>query len=311
MPATVSILIPCFNAERYLGDTLASALAQTRPADEIIVVDDHSTDTSRAIATRHGSAIRLLENHGRGASAARNLAMRSARGGYLQFLDADDLLAPGALAARVGALEENAADVAISDWQRLVPAGKTWQPGRVESGRLPDGPGGRDVAIFRGFWAPPAAILYRRAVCEKIGEWRETLPVIQDARFLLDAARVGGKFVHVPGTGAQYRQHDRSSLSSADPARFWRDVRQNSHEVEQLWRDTTGLDPDRRAALAEAYGNCARSGFRHDPELFRSATADLQRFPEQRPSRFLRAAITLNRAVGFRAARALLSPWFS
>jgi glycosyltransferase involved in cell wall biosynthesis len=309
VPASVSILIPCFNAERFLGETLESALRQTLAAEEIIVVDDHSTDGSRAIVTRHGLAVTLLENPGRGASAARNRATQGARGEFLQYLDADDLLAPEALATRVEALQQTGADVAVSDWQRLEPEGGAWRPGKIESGRLPDGPDPADLAIFRGFWAPPAAILYRRALCERIGGWRENLPVIQDARFLLDAARIGGKFVHVPGVGARYRQHVRGSLSSADPARFWRDVLQNAREVEQLWREAGRLDAGRRDALAGAYGHSARVGFVHDRSLFASACVELHRFPDRPPSRFLRVALLLSRAAGYRVARGLLAPF--
>jgi len=309
VPASVSILIPCFNASRYLGETLESALRQTLPANEIVVVDDHSTDDSRTIAKNFGSRVAVLENPGRGASAARNYATLHSRGEFLQFLDADDLLEPSALTSRVEALQRAGADVAVSGWQRLEPAGGAWSPGKIESGWLPDGRPPGDLDIFRGFWAPPAAILYRRALCERIGGWRETLPVIQDARFLLDAARVGGKFVHVPGVGARYRQHADGSLSTANPARFWRDVLQNSREVEQLWHSAGRLDAGRRDALAGAYGHSARVGFVHDRELFASASAEVRRFAPTSPSRFLRTATVLSRLAGYRAARTVLSPW--
>src|SRR5262249_6668979 len=159
---------------------LRSAEQQTLRAGEILVVDDGSTDESMAIAARHAPAVTMLRSPGRGASAARTFGASRARGEYLQFLDADDLLEPHALATRVGALARLDAEVAISDWQRRQDREGRWEPGRVESGRLPDAATPADLQIFRGFWAPPAAILYRRSVCDRIGDWHGALPVIQD-----------------------------------------------------------------------------------------------------------------------------------
>src|SRR5689334_12629004 len=92
----VSILVPCYNAARWLPATLASALAQTESSIEVIVVDDGSTDESLAVARSYESrGVRVFSQRNAGASAARNRAMREARGEFLQFLDADDLLSDG------------------------------------------------------------------------------------------------------------------------------------------------------------------------------------------------------------------------
>src|SRR5262245_16536505 len=119
--ASVSVLIPCRNAETWLGETIASALNQTLQPTEVIVVDDRSSDRSREIATSFGAPVRVISNTGSGASAARNLASDVAEGDFYQFLDADDLLEPHALASRTQVLASSDADVAISDWQRLKP----------------------------------------------------------------------------------------------------------------------------------------------------------------------------------------------
>src|ERR1700761_9459971 len=93
MQPLVSILIPAYNAEKWLVDTLESAIAQTWPQKEIIVVDDGSTDRTLAIA-RHfeRSAVRVVTQPNQGAAAARNKAFSLSRGEYIQWLDADDLL---------------------------------------------------------------------------------------------------------------------------------------------------------------------------------------------------------------------------
>ena len=91
----VSILIPACNAQRWIADTLRSAIAQTWRAKEIIVVDDGSTDQTAAIARQFESdGVRVVGQRNQGAAAARNMAFSLCRGDYIQWLDADDLLAP-------------------------------------------------------------------------------------------------------------------------------------------------------------------------------------------------------------------------
>src|ERR1035437_1164045 len=89
----VSVLIPCFNAARYIGETLESVFRQTWPAIEIIVVDDGSTDGSadeiRRLARKN---LALVEHTHRGAAASRNEAFERSRGDFIQYLDADDLI---------------------------------------------------------------------------------------------------------------------------------------------------------------------------------------------------------------------------
>ena len=99
----VSVVIPAKNVAAYIGETLASALAQ-REVDEVIVVDDGSTDSTAAIVRAiRDPRLRLMTNDSSGVSAARNLGARHARGEWLLFLDADDRLRPGAVAALLAA----------------------------------------------------------------------------------------------------------------------------------------------------------------------------------------------------------------
>ncbi|HEX7860395.1 MAG TPA: glycosyltransferase family A protein [Verrucomicrobiae bacterium] len=91
----VSILIPAYNAAEWISQTLSSAIAQTWPNKEIIVVDDGSTDDTVAIARQFEShGVRILQQKNQGAASARNHAYSVSRGEYIQWLDADDLLAP-------------------------------------------------------------------------------------------------------------------------------------------------------------------------------------------------------------------------
>lgn len=98
----VSILIPAYNAEEWIGDTIRSALAQTWPNTEIVVVDDGSKDSTLVVARqfeRYG--VQVIAQKNQGASAARNTAFASCNGDYIQWLDADDLLAPDKIARQM------------------------------------------------------------------------------------------------------------------------------------------------------------------------------------------------------------------
>jgi len=98
----VSILIPAYNAQEWIADTIRSAIAQTYEPKEIIVVDDGSTDQTLTIARRFASeCVRVVTQKNQGAAAARNKAFSLSRGDYIQWLDADDLLAPDKIAKQI------------------------------------------------------------------------------------------------------------------------------------------------------------------------------------------------------------------
>lgn len=106
MQPLVSILIPAYNAEPWLAQTIESALNQTWPRKEIIIVDDGSTDMTLAVAERYASSIlRVAGQTNQGASAARNKAFSISKGDYIQWLDADDLLARDKISEQVKILE--------------------------------------------------------------------------------------------------------------------------------------------------------------------------------------------------------------
>jgi glycosyltransferase involved in cell wall biosynthesis len=258
----VSIVIPCFNAEVTVADTMASVLAQTWPDIEVIVIDDGSTDGSAGILRGFVDRIRVELGPHRGASAARNNGTALATGAYIQYLDADDLLASDAIEKRVAALDDVGADVAYGDWQRFeTSADGARRLGEIVARRMEDIDPDPEIACATSFWAPPAAILYRRRMVDAIGGWNERLPVIQDARFLFDAAHRRARFVHVPGVAAFYR-HTGSSLSRGNERRFMLDVHRNGIEIQSLWEADGALTAARKAALASIFDMTARAFFR-------------------------------------------------
>jgi glycosyltransferase involved in cell wall biosynthesis len=271
---TASIIIPCFNARGSIRDALDSVAAQELPHLEVIVVDDGSVDGSAEIIAQEYRSVRLVRTPNQGPSAARNLGTSMATGKFIQYLDADDLLAPGKLEKQVAALEETKADVAYGDWQKLFPGpGGAYEPGPVVSGRI-EGPA--EIALFTDFWCPPAAYLFRREIVEKVS-WNLELPVIQDARFVLDCALAGARFTYTPGIAAQYRVHQSGSVSSRDSIAFVCDCLRNATEVEQWWMGHGGITPERCKALLQVYAYAARASFEKDRPTFDTACAALER----------------------------------
>lgn len=106
---SLSVVIPAFDVEGWLGATIESVLIQETQPREIIVVDDGSTDATAAVASGFGDGVRLLSQENRGVAAARNAGAAATMGDILLFLDADDLLLPGTLAAACAAFDSGAA----------------------------------------------------------------------------------------------------------------------------------------------------------------------------------------------------------
>jgi glycosyltransferase involved in cell wall biosynthesis len=197
-PPLVSILIPCHNAEPWLAATLDSARGQTWPATEIIVVDDGSTDRSLSLARNYLSlSVRVVAQPNRGAAAARNHALASARGDYLQYLDADDILAPDKIECQMGQLmAASVPSIATCAWARF-------QRDPTEACFVRE-PLGEDLApadwLVRSWeqhvMMATAAWLVPRALAERAGPWNVGLAhnPIDDmeyfSRVLLGAQRV-------------------------------------------------------------------------------------------------------------------------
>ena len=121
MKPRVSIIIPCFNAEAWVGAAIDSVLAQTWPETEVIAINDGSRDASLAEMRRfEGPRVRVLDQGNLGASAARNSGLRAASGEFIQFLDADDLLAPDKIATQMDLLNRSGdRAVATARWGRF------------------------------------------------------------------------------------------------------------------------------------------------------------------------------------------------
>lgn len=215
----VSVLVPCHNAERFLEETLRSVRAQTWVPIEIVLVDDGSTDASLRVAQEFkGLHIKILSQEKRGASAARNAAFAEARGDYIQYLDADDLLSPDKIAGQVTLLEQSPPRcVACCATTYFQDGSDPWQGISQDGWPLEDsddpldwliellGPDGHGSMVQPGSWLVP------REVAEKTGPWDERLSLDDDGEYFSRVA-LASKGIRRSQVGrAYYRKHADSS----------------------------------------------------------------------------------------------------
>ena len=296
----ISVIIPAYNAERWLPETLASVAAQEWQDLEVIVVDDGSTDGTAAFVEHAYPQWTLHRSENRGVSHARNLGTQLANGEFVQYLDADDVLQPGKLARQVALLQASPeADIVYSNWQRLnaQPNGQ-FEPGEVIARTVADVNQDAEIAFFTTMWCPTGAYLYRRSFLDRVLPWKEWLPVIQDARFALDCAMSGARWLHDPAISVLYRQHSTGSVSTRNKLAFAKDCLANTEDVERLWSFSGRMTPARRAALVGSYANLARSFFSLDRATFERLHRKLLAMaPHFLPSG--RALALLTRIIGY------------
>lgn len=306
----VSVLVPSFNKAQYIEETLHSVYDQTLAVVarvEIIVVDDGSTDGSPALLERHRNRCKVILGPNRGASAARQTALEHATGEHVQYLDADDLLTPRSLELKVNALDQSGADVAYGDFQKLVrSATGTFVRGDVVAARMDAIDPDPEIACFHHFWVPPACLLYRRSLTARMPAWHANLPVIQDARYLQDAAFAGAKFAHVPELVALYREDAGNSLSKQSNKKFVRDMLTNTREIEALWRARGALTQAQRKALEDGYGAGARMIFEEDDALYEEFYAGFRRVGGSGATQWPNVSHRLKSVLGKDGASAVL-----
>ncbi|MEM4406501.1 MAG: glycosyltransferase [Candidatus Methanomethylicaceae archaeon] len=204
----VSIIIPTYNCRKWVSEAVDSALSQTYPRCEIIVVDDGSNDgTDLLLQERYGDKIRYYFQDNKGRSAARNRGLKEAKGEYIQFLDADDLIMPEKIARQVEFLEANRdVDVVYGDVLLFLEDDKedVWPHEKriyYASGR------GLLKKMLHEPFLQTVHALYRRKCIEAIGGFDESLKRVEDWEFHLRLARLGVNFHYLPDGGKSlYRQ---------------------------------------------------------------------------------------------------------
>ena len=212
MSQSVSIIIPCYNASPFIRETLDSTRRQSFPPAEVILVDDGSTDDSAAIAESYGPPIRVIRQSNQGESVARNAGLAAARGEYIVFLDADDVLDPGLLEAQMRGLEGVSKGVACTGFAVFFD-----DPKNAFEPRMPRA----DTffpAIISGNLAPPSCWMAPKELILQAGCFHASQRYFEDWDLWWRVGLTGAIYVPVHVVGFYYRQHAMSQLTTVPNA---------------------------------------------------------------------------------------------
>lgn len=231
----VSVIMPCYNAGRFLAGSVQSVLDQTMGDFELLIIDDGSLDDSLAIARRFEAAdsrVRVFHQENRGVSAARNAGMSHASGEYVTFVDGDDLLVPDALERMTDAARESGADLVVCAHETFDETGNAqpvwpethWMNKRGEARRR-----AAALRLIEGDCVLNIMCnkLHRRALLEREHiRLDERLKIAEDALFNLEAVLCGSGIAYVHAVTYRYRMHAQSAThretgSAFDAHRPW------------------------------------------------------------------------------------------
>jgi glycosyltransferase involved in cell wall biosynthesis len=192
----VSVVVPAFNATRFIRDALASIVRQAYEPLEILVVDDGSSDGTAQMARSFGARPTVIEQPNRGPAAARNRGIASARGGLIAFLDTDDVWPDGKLALQVERLTKDPSlDVVLGQIRYEALDDRTLDGIRF------DEPEGVLTNVNLG------AGLFRRNVFDRIGSFDESLRFSEDQDWFLRAREAGVRIAVMAEVTLLYRLH--------------------------------------------------------------------------------------------------------
>lgn len=269
VPKKVSIVIPCFNSERWIGEAIQSCLDQTYRPIEVTVVDDGSTDKSQSRIMSYVQAypdiVRCVPSANGGPSAARNRGLESVSGAYIQYLDADDLLVPEKLAMQVLCLESNPdVDVVYGDWRYLIQDG-------IQSPRLSDVCVMTDMeepleAHLSGWWAPLNAFLSR---AETATRWDSTTLPYDDHDYWIQVAMNRHAFLYQPGCVSIYRIYGNASFSQAVPLNGIKGHGRILEKAERQLKNAERLEERYKRGLAQFHFVLMQACKGLDEDLFR------------------------------------------
>ena len=283
-PPLVSILIPAYNCESWLGETIQCALDQTWENKEVIVVNDGSTDRTQGIIDRFPGIITARQPN-RGGSAARNHAFSLSKGDFIQYLDADDLLAPDKIEKQIIALQSaTERHIASGPFGNFIHA-----PGDVT--HKPDA-GWKDYsyplqwlidAAFDNAMFPPVVWLTPRHIIEEAGPWNEELSYNDDSEFFARVLLKSKGIVFTKDAWSYYRRGIKTSVGSRKNRKALQSRLQSLNLVTRhMMSENSSLQT--RNACACQYHKFIFSIYPQYPDLYRSARENIKELnPSIRP----------------------------
>jgi glycosyltransferase involved in cell wall biosynthesis len=206
----VSVIVPCYNGARFLEEALRSALSQSYPEVEIIVVDDGSTDNSPEIAQRF--PVRYIRQENRGLTESRNRGVRESRGSYIVFLDADDRLKPEAIEAGFRMLERRPeCAMAVGDHTFIASDGNHIAGSQKKCLSAHH----YEALLKSNFIEMISSVLFRRRFYCEVGGFDTKLRVAEDYELYMRIARSYPICCH-PAVVAEYRIHDTNASRNSE-----------------------------------------------------------------------------------------------
>jgi glycosyltransferase involved in cell wall biosynthesis len=224
----VSVIIPLYNAEKYIAETIENVLKQTYSNIEIIIIDDGSTDKSLSIAKSfEGEKVKVFSQLNKGASAARNYGLREAKGDFIQFLDADDLLSDNKIEEQVNLLISSKANsIAVCSTTHFFEKKEIYQKEVSIDGWFEkiENPVEFIIKLYGGYtgvggmiaihaWLTPIALI------DKVGFWNEELSVDDDGEFFCRVILASEGVVYSNRALNYYRMHRNGGNLSSQKSR--------------------------------------------------------------------------------------------
>jgi len=198
----VAVVIPTFNLAQYLPEAVESALSQEGIETEVVVIDDGSTDDTRAVLDTFGERIRVVHQTNSGAASARNRGLAESSSENVCFLDGDDILHPNALATLQSALDADAdVGVAYSGWVVVDETGRETGKSTLD---MPSGDVFRKI-VEKNTVGLPGSALVRRSIAEEAGGFDASLAQMEDWDFWVRCA-MRSRFAFIPEHLVDYRQ---------------------------------------------------------------------------------------------------------
>lgn len=258
----VSILIPCYNAERWIRRAVESSLYQVNCNCEVIVADDGSTDGSLEILRSFRDKLKIISGPHKGGNAARNSLLEVARGEWAQFLDADDELASDKISTQLHYIDQNVDAVYGS-------VALQWWKDDTMVNSLVSKPS-RELDLYSHWFnwqlAQTGSVLWRASSLRKIGGWNETVTCCQDNELTLRALKHGLRFVQSDDAGTIYRIWSDQTVCRRDPSML---IKMKTSLIDEmiLWlKQQNKLCETHLEIAGEACFAMARSLYQIDPE---------------------------------------------
>jgi len=306
----VTVVIAARNAAPFIGDALRSVCHQTYPPDhiDIIVIDDGSKDdtaaVARAVTERERRSVLVLQlPRSVGPSAARNRGWQAARGDWIQFLDADDVISERKIESQARAAAGTRLETAFvySRWARIAHVGAPVAPEDIFDPDLGADPAGATLRAEN--FLPFGAQLVRRSWLAAVNGFNDEYRLVEDVDLQLRICLGGGRGLRVPASRPLFWYRKRpGSLSQENDAAFVHACVRNTDMVAAHWDARHLFDDDRRQAVVEAYYWAARFFAEHDSEAFRATLEKIQVvMPSWEPPAPL-SLKHLSRLVGYEAA---------